>query len=225
MPEEKDIHPILRSYIPLVKALAETLGPDYEVVLQSTKDPENSVVAIENGYVTGRKEGAPLTDFALYILKKAISRDFNYVANYLTKTQSGEKLRSTTIFIRDENQDIIGFLCLNFNMSKALIMNDIIAPLLNVHELRGAFESKSEIFPSHIEELIEESLQRVRQRFSKPCYLMSRTEKVEVIKYLDDEGFFLLKGSIETLAEEMGNTKYTIYSYLRDVRQTEESKS
>ncbi|MEA4877525.1 MAG: PAS domain-containing protein [Aminobacterium sp.] len=110
MPEEKDIHPILRSYIPLVKALAETLGPDYEVVLQSTKDPENSVVAIENGYVTGRKEGAPLTDFALYILKKAISRDFNYVANYLTKTQSGEKLRSTTIFIRDENQDIIGFL-------------------------------------------------------------------------------------------------------------------
>ncbi|MEA4878015.1 MAG: hypothetical protein VB083_08890, partial [Aminobacterium sp.] len=44
---------------------------------------------------------------------------------------------------------IIGFLCLNFNMSKALIMNDIIAPLLKVHELRGAFESKSEIFPSH----------------------------------------------------------------------------
>jgi predicted transcriptional regulator YheO len=35
---------------------------------------------------------------------------------------------------------------------------------------------------------------------------------------LDDEGFFMLKGAVEALAEETGNTKYTIYSYLREVR-------
>ena len=40
------LHPILASYIPVLKGLAEALGPDYEIVLHDTSDPEHSVIAI-----------------------------------------------------------------------------------------------------------------------------------------------------------------------------------
>ncbi|NCC62792.1 MAG: hypothetical protein EOM12_18120, partial [Verrucomicrobiae bacterium] len=51
----------------------------------------------------------------------------------------------------------------------------------------------------------------------------SKTEKKEVIKELHDRGFFLLKGSVDRVANEMGNTKYTIYSYIRDVQKQDKS--
>jgi predicted transcriptional regulator YheO len=50
---------------------------------------------------------------------------------------------------------------------------------------------------------------------------LSKPEKKEVIKELHDRGFFLLKGSVDRVANEMGNTKYTIYSYIRDVQKQE----
>ena len=43
----------------LAKGLARQFGPNCEVVVHdlSTNDPDSSIVAIENGHVTGRKVG------------------------------------------------------------------------------------------------------------------------------------------------------------------------
>ena len=38
------------------------------------------------------------------------------------------------------------------------------------------------------------------------------------MRELHDKGFFLLKGSVDILAAEMGNTKFTIYSYIREIQ-------
>ena len=46
------------------------LGPDYEIVLQDLSDSHNCVAAIENGSISGRKIGSPITDAALRLLKK-----------------------------------------------------------------------------------------------------------------------------------------------------------
>ena len=49
---------ILKTYIPLVKGISLVSGPNCEVSLHSLEDMEHSVIAIENGFITGRKIGS-----------------------------------------------------------------------------------------------------------------------------------------------------------------------
>ena len=60
---------VLESYKTLCEGLANYLGDGYEIVLHSLENYDNSVIKIINGYYTGRKEGAPITDLALHMLE------------------------------------------------------------------------------------------------------------------------------------------------------------
>jgi predicted transcriptional regulator YheO len=53
----------------------------------------------------------------------------------------------------------------------------------------------------------------------KPPAMMTKAEKKEVVGKLDKTGVFSVKGSINYLAKVFGASKYTIYNYLKEVRQ------
>ena len=61
---------ILDSYTCLAKGLSEYLGTGYEIVVQSLGNPDEGVICIMNGHYTGRKIGAPITDFALEMFER-----------------------------------------------------------------------------------------------------------------------------------------------------------
>ncbi|WP_083258413.1 helix-turn-helix domain-containing protein [Synergistes jonesii] len=52
----------------------------------------------------------------------------------------------------------------------------------------------------------------------RPLEYLSSSERRECIKYLDEIGFFQLKGSVETLAKAVNKSRYTLYADLREVR-------
>ena len=64
-------NPQLRSYYAVAEGLAEMLGPDCEVVLHDLSQMPHSIVAIENGHVTGRRPGDAPTDQMLRSLRNA----------------------------------------------------------------------------------------------------------------------------------------------------------
>ena len=47
---------------------------------------------------------------------------------------------------------------------------------------------------------------------------MTREEKVGIVAYLETKGAFLIRYSVEHVAELLGMTKYTIYNYLDEIR-------
>ena len=47
---------------------------------------------------------------------------------------------------------------------------------------------------------------------------LSRDEKIKKVRFMDNKGIFLMKGSVELVAEKIGVNKVTIYSYLDTVR-------
>ena len=55
----------LEPYRILVSFLGEALGPDYEVVLHDLTSEEGTIAAIVNNNISGRTEGAPLSNMAL----------------------------------------------------------------------------------------------------------------------------------------------------------------
>ena len=229
MTAAQNMNPKLRILIPVVRGLAKILGKDYEVNLHDVSIPERSLVLCENGYVTGRSEGGPMTDFGLLMLQSEEYQSREGVFNDLAKYNRGELIKCSCIFIRDENDKIIGFLCINYDLKKAVAAQELIEGLLRV-EMSGAGvepaeepgarfpEPVRESFAQDIDEVVGDSLAQVKRRIGKPFKYLTKPEKKEVVRELHDKGFFLLKGSVDILAAEMGNTKFTIYSYIREIQ-------
>jgi hypothetical protein len=58
----------------------------------------------------------------------------------------------------------------------------------------------------------------IEAELGAPLAELSRTQKQDAIRILDDQGAFLLRKSIDDIADRMGVSRITIYNYLTHVR-------
>jgi predicted transcriptional regulator YheO len=89
------------------EAVAATVGPRCEVVVHDLRTPEHPVVAI-SGNLTRRAVGAPVPDPER--LPRNVDRFREDLLLYSTVTPGGRELVSSTVWIRDENDHIVGAL-------------------------------------------------------------------------------------------------------------------
>ena len=50
---------------------------------------------------------------------------------------------------------------------------------------------------------------------------MSRDQKIDIIRFMYDKEIFMIKGTLEKVAERMNLSKVTIYSYLDEIRKND----
>ena len=94
----------LEPYRVVVSFLGEALGPDYEVVLHDLTSEDGTIVAIVNNHISGRTEGAPLSNMALRFIQERMYEKQDYLAGYQGASQAKGRLRSSTMFIKDNGQ-------------------------------------------------------------------------------------------------------------------------
>lgn len=205
--EKAAIHPIFKSYITIAEGIAKTIGSHCEVVLHDLTDISSSIVAIYNGHVTGREIGAPMTDLGLAVLR--CGKEEKYLLNYPNKTIKGKKIKSTSIIIRDDEGNIMGSLCINLDVTLLAMTGTIINEMVNVQE-----DNEEETFPQSVNDLEKRIIDRAQEKVGKPVALLEKNERIEFIRLLDEMGLFLIKGSINNVADLLNLSKFTIYSYL-----------
>lgn len=217
-----EINAYLKKYIPLVDFLAEVLGNDAEVVLQDVADFHNSVVSIRNNHISGRKLGAPATNLVLQVMKgNYAGRD--YVANYRGLSAAGKVVKSSTYFIKDTKGAVVGMICINMDMDKFLQFKNHLETLL--HFPQDFPEKTTERFSSSAEELAMDSMESVMEESGILPERMSQEEKMEVVRKLNKNGVFLVKGSIGRIAETLKVSEATVYRYLSKVKREEADTS
>ena len=211
----KDVHPILKGIIPLIDGIANTFGKNCEVVLHDIRNPQSSVIAIANGHITGRSIGSPMTEYGLATLR---SGQFDKpIVNYRKKTRDGRILKSSSLFIKDENGKLIGFLCINYDISELTIARNIINNLANVIE-ETDFSEEDECFGNTVNEMLSGIVNKTLESVGKPVAFISKEEKVNIVQILDEKGVFLIKGAIDYVAKVLCVSRYTIYNYLDETR-------
>ncbi len=220
---DKKINPLLKNLIPVAKGIAKAFGKNCEVLLHDISDLEHSVVLIENGHITGRTVGAPMTDLGLYFLTSDLFNNINYVANYQTESRDGKKLKSTSIFIRDENKNIIGFLCINFNLEPLMSVTREIGDFCNVknnlnNKENLLKEDREEVFSDSLDELMERLFAKAQQKVGKDISNMQKEDKIEMVRYLQKHGIFLVKDAIDRISERLNVSRFTIYNYLAEIK-------
>ena len=203
----------------VAKGIAGQFGRNCEVVIHDLRgaDTEHSVIAIENGHITGRSIGDGPSHIVLESLKEDPSEIEDRVS-YLTKTSDGRVLRSTTLFIRDDDGKVIGLMGINYDISMLVAVDDVIRDLTGSDTKTSEPESISRNVADLLDELLEQSVKLV----GKPTALMSKDDKMRAIRFLDDSGAFLVTKSGPKVCEYFGISTYTLYSYLDEIRSSKD---
>ncbi|MFT8362261.1 MAG: PAS domain-containing protein [Sporolactobacillus sp.] len=207
-------------YKHLVDFLGEVFGDDVEIILHDVTDLENSVVAMSTTNLSGRTIGSPATNLILKTLKEGQENNKSYITNYEGVAQDGTTLRSSTYFIRDDNQKIIGMLCININYKKIEDIIGYLSKFVGVDTNLHMTNDVEHLSPS-IKDVATSSIKEIVSSMNVPAERMSQQEKLEVVQRLNDNGIFLLKGIVSIVAEELSTSEATIYRYLGKMKKSE----
>lgn len=197
----------------LIDMLEQQLGSNSEIVLHDLRNGyEHTIVNIRNGNVTGRTVGGTGSNLGLEVLKGTTGNVDKY--NYITKLPDGRYLRSSSLYIRDKDGEIVGCLCINTDITETLRFEEVLREM-NKCDLN---EEENEFFAADVNQLLEGIIKKVQENIKTPPSEMTRDEKISFISQLNEKGVFLITKSGERVQEYLGISKYTLYKYLEHTK-------
>ena len=205
--------------IQIADGLAKQFGQDCEVVIHDLlkKNIEHSIIHIVNGHVTGRQLGDGPSKVVLETVQNQADAVEDHLG-YLARTPDGKVLKSSTIFIRDDDNCIHYILSINYDITGLLAVDralksltDTEAPLAN---------RQPETIVQNVNDLLDALIGQSVALIGKPVALMTKDEKVAAIQFLKDSGAFLITKSGDKISNYFGISKFTLYSYIDLKKQT-----
>ena len=200
----------------LAHGLAIQFGSSCEIAIHDlkTKDLERSIVYIENGHVSNRQTGDGPSGIVLETLQSDPSTIHDKLS-YLTKTEDGRILKSSTFYIRDDDGSISYIFSLNYDITAftaaSTANQSLIATKDNLPDLTG--DSPRQI-THNVNELLDLLIEQAVAKVGKPVAMMNKDDKVAVVQYLDHAGAFLITKSGDKVSSYLGISKFTLYSYM-----------
>lgn len=212
------MHEIIKRFIPIVDMIAKTFGKDCEVVLHDLTMPEHSVVYTVNNHVTNRQVGQSFDYLVTHVL---LSQNFegDCSANYYFRTADNRLIKSSTALMRNDENKVVAAMCINIDTTTITgAVNWLLdaipnlpgssIPAINPEPPLKETESIVEIADDLIEQIIG----------SRDTAELKRDDKIEIIRFMEQKGIFLIKGAIDKVADKLGISKVTIYSYLDEIK-------
>ncbi len=241
------MNPILEKYIPLVSFLGQALGPLVEIVLHDVTNPDASIIAIANGHISGRHVGGPSTDLILRLIEEAKTapkdsrkvQPMSYL-NYEAQVKGNTPCRASSYFIRNEEGQLLGCLCINISVGHFMEARNVLDLLISPHNslsqslvatslpsdpsnVSNTMENPNEALliyenlHSSIDDVID-TIVKSSTSYSIELSKLSAKEKVKLVKTLNDKGLFNLKGGVAAIATKLKVSEPTIYRYISQAK-------
>lgn len=206
----------LKQSLELLKQLAHGLavqfGSSCEVVIHDLKrnDLESSIVYIENGHVSNRKIGDGPSEIVLETLNRSPERLEDRLS-YLTRTDDGRILKSSTMYIRGDDDSVKYIFSLNYDITGLITMDSALKDLIST---KTENDKQPRKITHNVNDLLDTLIEQSVALVGKPVALMSKDDKISAIQYLNDAGAFLVTKSGDKVSSYFGISKFTLYSYM-----------
>ena len=201
----------------MAKGITSVFGDRCEVVIHDFSDLKKSLVHIE-GEVTNRSLNSSIPDM-LYRLIKEFGDEAPDKFGYKSTTEDGKILKCSTHMVRNDEGKLEGCICINFNVTDfaflASAFNDFTFTSNNPANASGTNQNGNQ---TTFAESMESSIDFAVADYGKIPSMMDKSDKLTVIQKLDKDGVFIIKGSVDYLARVFGASRYTIYNYLKQIR-------
>ncbi|MFG2958927.1 transcriptional regulator [Streptomyces sp. NPDC048291] len=204
---------IIAALSPVVDGIAATFGSFCEVVVHDFRRPERSVVALA-GSVTGRGVGGSMSEIGMKLL--AAGDEARDELNYLTRTQDGKLLKSSTMVLRDSAGTTFGALCVNLDVTAVHQVHALVGGLAGV--TAGPEAAPTTTFGDDISAVLDSIVDARRLRRPGPWPQLTREERLELFRDLDRQGVFAVRGAVQQVAGRLGISRASAYNYLAAAR-------
>lgn len=194
--------------------IEKQFGSKCEVVLNDLREGYSCPIAdIRNGHVTNRGAGEEGYKIGIEIAP-GVTLDGDRF-NYISTIRDGKILRSSTMLLHDVQGKVIASLTVNLDITDTLQMEGFLRQYNRFEQAAG---ESSGIGIGDVNSLLEYLIDKSQQKIGKSVAEMSKAEKMEFIRYLDEKGAFLITKSGEKICELLEISKFTFYSYLEKSR-------
>ncbi len=197
----------------IAAGLAAQFGKDCEIVVHDlTNDSlEHTIVHIENGGLTGRRIGDGPSGAVLNALRHQGEPLKDKLA-YLTRTENGRILKSSTIYIHDDSGKPCYIFSINYDITALLALENSVHALISCEEPQNS--GSPNVITHDVNKLLDELIEQSVALVGVPVPLMTKEEKIKAINFLNDAGAFLITKSGDRVAKYFDISKYTLYSYV-----------
>lgn len=188
--------------------ISEMFGSNCEVVISDLDDPENSILSIYNGQVTGRKPGDPLTTRPEELIERSRG---GYNVNYKKANKRIKKeIKSSTIVTSAFGRNVS--FCINYDCDDLTVLHSQLKKFLSMGD--EAYD-EFDVFDSG--ELVEQKFHIELEKMNKKIVGMNKNDRINLIRNLKHAGVFKIQKSVPYVAEQLGVSMYTIYNYLNEI--------
>ena len=136
---------------------------------------------------------------------------------YLTRTDDGRILKSSTLYIRNEEGKIVYIFSMNYDITTLLAAENSIRGLVQTEPEDSPGEDTSDSpqrITHNVTELLDLLIEQAIARVGKPVAMMNKDDKVAVVQYLNNAGAFLITKSGDKVSSPAGDIKiYAIQLY------------
>jgi len=204
---------ILEHYIKSGEVIAEMFAPNLEVIIHDLQTPEHSIIAIFNNHITGRKIGDGTSDIGYKKLEDELP---DKIVNYNNQSPSGSDLKSSSLTIRNRDDEIIGSMGLNFDLSSFVNIKEFLEMFTETFTLDN-LPKREEFFMWSVKDEIQQALNKYIASHHLQGKVLNRKDKLNVVFYMKKEGHINKKGAISILSEMLAITRPTLYKYIKEV--------
>lgn len=210
----------IKKYISIADFLGEVLGTNTEIILHDLTNYQKSIVHLVNGHISGRKIGDSITDLMLDFILSESKGNKQFICNYNSKNVEGKLLYSSTYFIRDDSNKIVGALGLNSDYQDVKNSLSFLTSLLPnyVDDKIASLNIIKENLSSDGQELTLNKIDAIINQFNVIPARMTPKEKTEVMTALDECGIFNIRGSVQEVASKLAMSEPSIYRYIKKIR-------
>lgn len=196
----------------LAKGIAALFGDNCEVTVHDLrKGYENSIIAIENGQVTGRRVGDGSSEVVLRALKEDPSRvEDDY--SYLARTKDGRIIKSSSMYLRDKKGKLAYLFGINYDITDLIMARRTLETVTS--ENGDAKENHNIAITSNVNDLLDQLIAEADEFVAKPVAMMTKDDKTRAIQFLNDKGAFLIKKAGDKVSRHYDISKYTLYNYM-----------
>ncbi|MDR9854863.1 PAS domain-containing protein [Paenibacillus sp. VCA1] len=217
----------LEKFFPIASFIAAIVGPKCEVVIHDVSDLERSIIFIENGHISGRKVGDASTDLVLKLIKDEAYHEEQFIANYKASGKQGQSFRSSTYYIKNDSGTLVGLMCLNIDVThmevaaewiQHVLQGGSLVPPLSIGSPQEDKQQSKEYLQGNADDLLQHMISTVLSKITIPIDRLSSKEKIDIVRELNEQGVFLLKGGVSQVAASLSISEPTVYRYLQKLK-------
>lgn len=218
---------LLNMYKSLINFLTIVLSDPYEIILYWTDDGETYYIAeIENSTISGRSENSPLTEYGLTLIRDEVYKEKDYVTHFKSITTHNIPLTSFSYFIKDDDENLLGILGINYDNSKDLSaihkLEEIKSYIFERSNSLSENDNKEKSETLTAPQLLTDEIDKIIYNMVSPDVLrqgisLSQELKIDIVRELHQRGLFSIKGAVSKVSDLLNVSEPSIYRYLKIV--------